>query len=43
VTGRRDGATTAVAGTKEWVEGMMPGIAGRSGMSLGMGVIMPSR
>ncbi len=43
VSGREYGATTAVAGTGEASSAGMPGTAGRSGMSLGIGAVMTSR
>ncbi|EMF57292.1 hypothetical protein SBD_1454 [Streptomyces bottropensis ATCC 25435] len=40
---RRVGVTTAVAGTTDFTGAGMPEIAGRSGMSLGIGEVMRSR
>ncbi|MCC9708485.1 hypothetical protein E4N62_26415 [Streptomyces sp. MNU76] len=40
---RRAGATTAVAGTTDVTGRGCPEIAGRSGMSLGIGAVMRSR
>lgn len=42
-SGRRVGSTTAVAGTTDVTGAGMPEIAGRSGMSLGIGAVMRSR